>query len=71
MSHRRRFICHCTVHKYDAGLQAGTAARPTIFVMARDQSDAYKEARRALYREYNRDGCIVTSVSVELINEAV
>lgn len=71
MTIKRRYICHCTVHKYDEGLQAGTTARPTISVLARDKEDAYQEARRALYRDFNRDGCRVTSVSIELINEAM
>lgn len=66
-SFMEKYFCHCTVEKYDLGMEAETKAKTVIIVEAEtiDQAESY--AKSKLYKIYGTPYVQINNIIIEKI----
>ena len=63
------YVIHCTVKKFDKGLNAPTKARPTFYIDAKTREEAIYKAKDKAYSQYSEPLADITGIEINLVRK--
>lgn len=63
------YVVHCTVKKFDKGLDAPTIARPTYYIDETDKATAIESTKDKIYTDYSDPLVNITSIEIDLVRK--